>query len=221
MVRSDAISFAYGKSEIIKSLSFSVNDGECLVFAGPNGCGKSTALGIISGALKSSSGTVQTNGKIGYIPQGSALLEDATVEENLRFFAKLAKSSVPKELPFSVSEYMSKRVSHLSGGMKKQVSIACALIGAPKIILLDEPCAALDIAFRDELTDIIAEWKRQGKTVIYVGHDPNEFYTFFDTIIFFDKPPLTYSRAEIGEQAKSAETFAQFYKETLLNIKRK
>lgn len=221
MIRSDGISFAYGKSEIIESLCFSAEDGECLVFAGPNGCGKSTALGIISGALKSSSGSVTSNGKIGYIPQGSALLEDATVEENLRFFAKLAKSSIPKTLPFSVSEYMNKRVSRLSGGMKKQVSIACALTGDPKIILLDEPCAALDIAFRDELIVTIEDWKRRGKTVVYVGHDPNEFYTFFDTIIFFDKPPLTYRRTEIGEQAKTAEAFAKFYKETLLNIKRK
>ncbi len=221
MIRSDGISFSYGKSEILKSLRFSAEDGECLVFAGPNGSGKSTALGIISGALKSSSGIVHANGKIGYIPQGSALLEDATVEENLRFFAKLSKSSVPETLPFSVSEYMNKRVARLSGGMKKQVSIACALIGDPQIILLDEPCAALDITFRDELIGIIEEWKREGKTVIYVGHDPNEFYTFFDTLIFFANPPLTVKRREIEAQTKTAESFAKFYKDTLLNIKRK
>ncbi|MBQ8250148.1 MAG: ABC transporter ATP-binding protein [Clostridia bacterium] len=221
MIRSDGISFSYGKSEILKSLSFSAEDGECLVFAGPNGSGKSTALGIISGALKSSSGTVHANGKIGYIPQGSALLEDATVKENLRFFAKLSKSSVPETLPFSVSEYMNKKVAKLSGGMKKQVSIACALIGDPQIILLDEPCAALDITFRDELIGIIEKWKREGKTVVYVGHDPSEFYTFFDTIIFFDNPPLTVSRREIDTQTKTAEAFAEFYKDTLLNIKRK
>ena len=105
--------------------------------------------------------------------------------------------------------------------MKKQVSIACALIGDPNLILLDEPCAALDIAFRDEMISIIEDWKASKKSVIYVGHDPAEFYSFYDKIIFIDEVPKSYTRNELEGQGISTEAqFISFYKDSLLNIRR-
>ncbi len=221
MISVNNLSFSYGKHHVFSNLSFNVEAGKCLVLAGPNGSGKSTALSIISGALKATDGTVEIDGKVGYIPQGTALLEDATVKENLKFFSKLSKSAVPETLPFSVEKYLDRKVSNLSGGMKKQVSIACALIGDPMLILLDEPCAALDIAFRDEMISIIKSWKEAGKSVIYVGHDPAEFYGFFDTVIFLDKDPRTFTREEIAKQVGDEASFVGFYKDILLSIDRK
>jgi len=222
MITVNKLSFSYGKHKVLDELCFSVKGGECLVLAGPNGSGKSTALSIISGALKASDGSVTINGKVGYVPQGTALLEDATVEENLKFFSKLAKGHIPESLPFSVETYLKRKVSRLSGGMKKQVSIACALIGDPQVILLDEPCAALDIAFRDEMISIIEKWKQEGKAVIYVGHDPAEFYSIYDSVIFLDKPPKTFNRDELEKQYTNGEKdFVAFYKETLSVIERK
>lgn len=176
---------------------------------------------MLAGILKPSSGKITAHGRIGYMPQGSALLEDATVEENLNFFASLAKTSVPRELPFSVESYKKKLVSTLSGGMKKQVSIACAAIGDPQIMLLDEPCAALDITFRDEMISLVEKWKSEGKTVIYVGHDPAEFYSFFDTLVYVAPTPLICKKETLQDPGKSLEEFTKFYKANLENLKRK
>ena len=215
MLQANNLSFSYGKNKIIEGVSLRAAPGECLVIAGPNGCGKSTLLSILAGILKPQAGSVTADGKIGYVPQSSALLEDATAEENLRFFAGLAKSAVPDTLPFSIEKYKNKKVSRLSGGMKLQVSIACALMGEPTVLLLDEPCASLDITFREEMTALIAQWKSEGKTVVYVGHDPAEFYPFFDSILFLAPSPLMRTRAEIGQDAGDAEAFTALYKSIL------
>ncbi len=215
------ISFSYGRKTVFEKLSFSVAPGECVVIAGPNGCGKSTALSVIAGALKPSCGTVSCEGKLGYVPQGSALMEDATVMENLRFFASVSHGTVPEKLPFSVDAFRKKKVSRLSGGMKKQVSIAAALLGDPDVILLDEPSSALDISFRDEMTELIKEWLAAGKAVVYVGHDPYEFHSFFNKIVFLDDVPVTYCRSELCPEGSDSEEFSRIYKNTLKNIRRK
>lgn len=217
MIRANNLSFSYGKSKIIEGISFQAAPCQCLVIAGPNGCGKSTLLSILAGILKPQAGSVTADGKIGYVPQGSALLEDATVEENLRFFAGLAKSTVPAALPFSVEEHKKQKVSRLSGGMKMQVSIACAMMGDPTVLLLDEPCSSLDITFREEMAVLIAQWKSEGKTVLYVGHDPAEFYPFYDSILFLTPSPLLRTRPEIDQEAGNAEAFAALYK-TILSM---
>ena len=164
--------------------------------AGANGSGKSTLLKLLAGVLRPDTGTVQVKGSIGFAPQGTALFEDMTVMDNLRFFAGLKKCAVPESLPFGVERYGKTRVSKLSGGMKKQVSIACALLGEPQILLLDEPCAALDIEYRQELVQLILEKKSQGCAIVYVGHEPLEFSPFYDRIVFFGDGYKEFSRQQ-------------------------
>ncbi len=218
MIRVDGISFSYGKNHVLDGLSFTVGDGECAVLAGPNGSGKTTALAVIAGIIKPSSGAVHIDGGVGYVPQGDALLPDATVGENLRFFASLAGAPVPGSLPFAVESYKKKRASRLSGGMKKQVSIACAMAGEPRALLLDEPCAPLDVGFREEMAALIALWKRERRAVVYVGHDPDEFFPFFDRIVLLGTPPRIYERADVpGDEAG----FLSFYKSKQREIERK
>ncbi len=221
MIRVEDVSFSYGKHAILKDLSFSAKAGECVVLAGPNGSGKSTMLSILTGVIKPDSGKTELNGKIGFVPQGSALFEDCTVEENLGFFANIAHAEIPEKLPFSVEQIKKRRVSQLSGGMKKQASIACAFLGDPQIILLDEPCAALDIDFRDEMIGIVKAWKAEGRCVVYVGHDPREFYETFDRIVFLDDKPVVYNRADIAEHLESEKQFETLYKDVISKITRK
>ncbi len=216
MLTLNGVSFSYGRKKIIEDLSFSVAQGECVVLAGPNGSGKSTALSIIAGVLKPSRGTVDVKGKLGYVPQGSALLEDATVKENLKFFASVTHGQIPEKLPFSVEKYLKKKVSRLSGGMSKQVSIACALLGDPNIILLDEPCAALDISFRDEMIKLVCSWKEEGKAIVYVGHDPAEFYPFYDKLVLPGISRTVLTRGVDDAEADTEEKFVRFYKEYIL-----
>lgn len=185
MIKLDKISFFYGKTKVLNNISLTAENGKCIVIAGPNGSGKSTLLSIIAGARKASDGKAEISDKIGYVPQGIALFEDLSVKENVSFFASVNKTKLPDlgSLPFNLKPIANKKVSKLSIGMKKRVSIVCALVSDPSVIILDEPCAALDIIYRDELLELINKLKENGKTIIYVGHDFNEISRIYDTLL--------------------------------------
>jgi len=191
------VCFSYGKRKILDNLSFTVEPGECVVLAGPNGSGKSTALSILAGVFRASSGEVHAEGPIGFIPQGTALFEDMSVGDNLRFFGK-SSAEADSSLPFGVEQMWKTRVSKLSGGMKKRVSIAAALQGDPKLLLFDEPCAALDMEYREELIALIHTLKARGCMIVYVSHDPLEISSFYDKLIFFGDTLATYTRAQLS-----------------------
>ena len=221
MIEINNISFAYGKNRrkktVVENLAFRASPGECVVLAGPNGAGKSTVLSIAAGILKPDTGTVKKSGPAAYVPQGTALPEDMTVDECLRFFAGLCKCEVPDSLPFSVNEIKKQKISSLSGGMKKQLSIACATLSAPPIILLDEPCAALDMVFRDEMIKTVIEWKKKNKAIVYVGHDPAEFFSFFDTVVFLGKSVSVHKKQDLARGAADLQSFTDFYRSALLS----
>ncbi len=211
----DGVSFSYKKKRVLDGLSFRAAPGECVVLWGANGVGKSTVLSLAAGVLSPDGGTIVRDGGVGYVPQGVALPEDMTVSECLRFFARLKGCEVPRELPFSVEAVRGKRISALSGGMKKQVSIACAMPGDPAVILLDEPCAALDLVFRDEMLRAVEGWKAAGKTILYVSHDPAEFYSCFDALLMLGREQRLITRASLGEIADDPIQLAAFCKNAL------
>ena len=202
VVKAEHISFSYSRKPLLEDLSFSAEAGECTVLAGPNGSGKSTALALTAGILKPDSGSITLTGRLGFVPQGTALFEDMTVRDNLAFFASLAKTSVPKELPFDILRYKKYKVSALSGGTKKRVSIACALLGDPEVLLFDEPCAGLDILYRDELAALIGGRKAAGCAILYVGHEPSEFAPFYDRLVCLGNgSAVTRTREELSGSA--------------------
>lgn len=203
------VSFSYGKRKILTDFSLTVSPGECVVLAGSNGRGKSTALSLIAGVLRPDSGEVHISGKIAYVPQGSALFEDMTVAENLSFFASLAKVPVPDVLPFHLNAYLKTKVAKLSGGLKKQLSIACALFGDPTLILLDEPCAGLDVVYRSELIDMITSLKQNGREIVYVGHDPMEFYSFCDRVLFLGERSELYTKDRLSDGTADPIRFSE------------
>ncbi|MBR6270959.1 MAG: ABC transporter ATP-binding protein [Lachnospiraceae bacterium] len=184
MINAENISFSYNRRQLFSNLSFHVGQGECLALCGPNGCGKSTMVSLLGGILKPATGKISVNGAVSVIPQGTALFEDMSVSDNIAFFAGLNKHEPPKALPFSLDRFREKRLSTLSGGYKKLVSIACALINNPVNVLFDEPFAGLDPGYQEELTDLIIHLKNSGCSIVYVGHDPLEYVKFFDQILF-------------------------------------
>ena len=221
MVTVQHVEFSYGKRRILNGFSMTAEPGECVVFAGHNGAGKSTALSLIAGVLRPDSGTLCVEGKVGLVPQGTALFEDMSVGDNLRFFADLAGCQVPEELPFGVQRHKKTRVARLSGGMKKQVSIACALLGDPQILLLDEPCAGLDVVYRAELIELIRTLKREGRTVIYVSHEPMEFADIYDKLVFFGEETILHTREDLsGNPAEENRLYARFAELFRMNDRR-
>lgn len=184
MIELSHLTFSYGKSKpnILTNVSLIAEDGKCTVLCGENGAGKSTLVGLLAGILQPSGGTVRHTGRLGYLPQESALFDDMSARDNLKFFAKLYGVTLPKdsELPFGVSNFLGKKAGELSGGMKKRLSLACMLIGKPDTLLLDEPSAALDSEHRKELMQLLWSLRRDGKCILYIGHDVKEYRELCD-----------------------------------------
>ena len=180
MIRADGLFLAYGKKTVLENASFHIDKGAFVALTGDNGSGKSTLLSAIAGALTPQHGTLQVNGRVGYIPQGSGLMEELTFRDNLRFFARLAGVKVPTVLPFGAENLLKTKVQDMSGGMKKLCSIICGVVSDPEILLLDEPCASLDQDHKKMLLDYLRQSKEKGITIVYVGHDPSEYESLAD-----------------------------------------
>ena len=174
--------------------------GTVAAIIGKNGCGKSTLLAVAAGVLRPDSGRVQINNqdpakhpelrrRIGYLAQGDSLFEELSVGDNLRFWGSAAglRSAAVANNPFAqlleLGEFWDKRVSRLSGGMRRRAAICAALLHDPEYILLDEPFSGLDMLYRQELGCFLGKIKEMGKTIIYTTHSPEELAALGDTAL--------------------------------------
>lgn len=180
----------YGKREILRGVNLSINFSSCVGILGGNGSGKTTLLSILAGIIKADAGSFNCEGfdllkdvgrrrfLVGIIPQDNPLIEELNCYDNLRLWynkkalEKATASGIVKKL--GVSDYLYQRVSKLSTGMKKRLSIACAVAHNPKVILMDEPSAALDLIAKDIIHNYIKEFVKDGGIVVLVTHDEGE-----------------------------------------------
>lgn len=192
----------YGKKKAVDDLSFTIEDGEIFGFLGPNGAGKSTTMNIITGCLSATEGTVVIDGNdifeeaykakknVGYLPEQPPLYMDMTVEEYLRFVAeakKVKKDKLPEEVDrvmkkSSILDVHNRMIKTLSKGYKQRVGIAQALIGNPKVIILDEPTVGLDPRQILEIRDLIRNLGKE-HTVILSSHILQEVNSVCDKIM--------------------------------------
>lgn len=195
----------YGVKKAVDNISFTVNDGEILGFLGPNGAGKSTTMNILTGYISSTDGEVLINGidildnptaakkEIGYLPEIPPLYPDMSVKEYLNFVYDLKKCKIPREAHIEevcklvkITDVMGRLIKHLSKGYRQRVGMAQALIGNPKILILDEPTVGLD---PKQILDIRNLIKRLGKkhTVILSSHILSEIQAVCDRIVIINK----------------------------------
>lgn len=181
---------SYGNNHVLNGISFSVEAGKCVAILGRNGCGKSTLLSILAGVQKCDSGELLIDGhplfnrpadlrrNIGYVPQGTPLIEELTARDNLLLW--YSKAELRHELSggvldlLGIGEFLKTPVSRMSGGMKKRLSIGCAMQTRPPVLLLDEPCAALDIECKERILRYLSDYKSRGGTLVLISHDPME-----------------------------------------------
>ena len=186
------ITKSYGrKNVVLKDASFQASQGEYIAIVGANGCGKSTLLGILSGSLKADGGNLLVDGKepfnsrvfsryIGFVPQENPLMENLSVYDNLKFWycdtGRSLKQDLVNGVPavLGVSQYLHKTVDKLSGGMKKRLSICCALAKNPPVLILDEPGASLDIVCKQDIMNYLSAYTGSGGTVIITSHEEGE-----------------------------------------------
>lgn len=176
-IKVENISKSYGKQKILKNVSFELEEGTCSCITGRNGCGKTTLLSILMGVEKADSGRVlwpARNYSIGYLPQINPLMEDMSVLDNLKLWADNKDYMQDALTRFELSEIKGKRVSKLSGGMKRRLAIACALVNKPRLLVMDEPTAALDIVYKKIIHDEMIRFMNEGGTIVMVTHEKEE-----------------------------------------------
>ena len=177
----------YGKKQVLTGATVSADGGMCVGILGGNGSGKSTLFSILAGIQPANSGRFLYEGKdlfqysrersrlVGYVPQGTPLIEELTAYDNLLLW--YSKAALKAELQngliaqLGIQDFLKVPVNKLSGGMKKRLSIACAMAGRPPILLLDEPMAALDIICKQTIADYIKSHKEKGGIVFIATHD--------------------------------------------------
>lgn len=181
---------SYGKKTPLVDVDFCVLPSQCVGILGKNGSGKSTLLSILAGVQRCDSGeflldeeNLLCNAKklsetVGYVPQGTPLLEELSARDNLllwydrKTLKEELESGVLKML--GIDEFINVPVRKMSGGMKKRLSIGCSVAKNPKLLLLDEPCAALDLVCKHSINEYLAKFKAEGGSLILATHDESE-----------------------------------------------
>lgn len=205
MLTLDGVTKRYGSRTAVDHLDLSVNRGEILGLLGPNGAGKTTTMHMAIGLLPPDSGRVSVEGlgsprvplvrrAIGIAPQSLALYDLLTAEENLHFFADihglsrtLAKQRVDWALSLvALSDRRRDRVGTFSGGMKRRINLAAALLHEPRIVLLDEPTVGVDPQSRNAIFDSILQLKAAGLTIVYSTHYMEEAVRLCDRVAIVD-----------------------------------
>ncbi|MEK4145030.1 MULTISPECIES: ABC transporter ATP-binding protein [Paenibacillus] len=197
----------YENKLTVDHVNVTIQAGEIFGLLGPNGAGKSTTISMICGLLKIDSGDIVIDGlsvssyalevkkKIGLVPQDLALYNTMTAAENVTFFGrlyglrgKLLKERVAEALAFTgLSDRAKEKPATFSGGMKRRLNIACAIMHHPKLIIMDEPTVGIDPQSRNHILESVKELNRLGSTVIYTSHYMEEVAAICDRVAIMDK----------------------------------
>jgi ABC-2 type transport system ATP-binding protein len=206
MIRAHDLRKAYAKIQAVDGVSLELVAGETFGLLGPNGAGKTTTIHMLIGALRPDYGEVSINGstdptradvrrQIGVAPQVEALYDELSAAENLSFFGKLyglAGVRLKERVSWCVdlaglTARAGDRVKKYSGGMKRRLNLACALVHDPPVLLLDEPTAGVDPQSRNHLLDSIEEFARAGRTILYTTHYMEEAERLCDRVAIMDQ----------------------------------
>ena len=207
IIKLDKISLSFGKRKILDNINFSVNEGQILGLLGPNGVGKSTIFNLITGLIKPDYGIITIEStkvndypiylrtkkfKIGYVPQYGGYFHDLTLMENLIAIGEILVPDIKIRnekinsliANFELDSLRDIRASYLSGGQKKKLVIALSLLGSPKILLLDEPFAALDVLTIKMLQEIIVNLQNEHNiSIILCDHQARDLLHCVDSAI--------------------------------------
>lgn len=182
----------YGKKKILCGVSFEAKAGECIGIAGANGCGKTTLLSILAGVVQPDRGSICFDGEeavgksrvfarcAAFVPQENPLIPELSAWDNYRLWFRGDKRSLEESLSSGIgktmglSGFLKTPAGKLSGGQKKRLSIAAALSRKAKVLILDEPGAALDLEAKETILSYLEEYRAQGGTVILTSHELTE-----------------------------------------------
>jgi linearmycin/streptolysin S transport system ATP-binding protein len=197
----------YGERLAVDGISFQVARGECVGLLGPNGAGKTTTVSMITGLLRPDAGEVRIDGapisgdadprkrKLGLVPQELALYEELSARDNLRVFGALyglTGAALAREVErvlelVSLADRHRHPVSTFSGGMKRRLNLAAALLHGPELLILDEPTVGVDPQSRNAIFDNLEKLRASGMTLVYTTHYMEEAERLCDRIVIVDQ----------------------------------
>ena len=235
VIKVEKLSKKIKDKEILRNISFEINDGECVALIGPNGAGKTTLIDCLLGDKFVSSGQIAIQGfaptdprlkqLISVLPQENTVVQDLKVKELLSFFQSiypncLSNQEIDDLLRFS-DKQKNQLAGKLSGGQKRLFSFVLALIGRPKILFLDEPTAAMDTSTRQHFWEIVNQLKKNGITIVYSSHYIEEVEHTADRILVLHKGELirdTTPYAMRGEEQEKHFTVPLTYQEVISTL---
>ncbi|MBZ2082623.1 MAG: ABC transporter ATP-binding protein [Streptococcus halitosis] len=235
VIKVEKLSKKIKDKEILRNISFEINDGECVALIGPNGAGKTTLIDCLLGDKFMSSGQVAIQGfaptdprlkqLISVLPQENAVVQSLKVKELLSFFKSLYPDSLSDKEIDDLLRFSDKQKNQLagklSGGQKRLFSFVLSLIGRPKILFLDEPTAAMDTSTRQHFWEIVDRLKQNGVTIVYSSHYIEEVEHTADRILVLHKGELirdTTPYAMRGEEQEKHFTVPLTYQEVIRTL---
>lgn len=235
VIKVEKLSKKIKDKEILRNISFEINDGECVALIGPNGAGKTTLIDCLLGDKFMSSGQIAIQGfaptdprlkqLISILPQENTVVQSLKVKELLSFFKSLYPDSLSDKEIDDLLKFSDKQKNQLagklSGGQKRLFSFVLALIGRPKILFLDEPTAAMDTSTRQHFWEIVNQLKKNGVTIVYSSHYIEEVEHTADRILVLHKGELirdTTPYAMRGEEQEKHFTVPLTYQEVISTL---
>ena len=235
VIKVEKLSKKIKDKEILRNISFEINDGECVALIGPNGAGKTTLIACLLGDTFVSSGQIAIQGfaptdprlkqLISILPQENTVVQDLKVKELLSFFQSIYPNSLSNQEIDDLLRFSDKQKNQLagklSGGQKRLFSFVLALIGRPKILFLDEPTAAMDTSTRQHFWEIVNQLKKNGVTIVYSSHYIEEVEHTADRILVLHKGELirdTTPYAMRGEEQEKHFTVPLTYQEVISTL---
>jgi ABC-2 type transport system ATP-binding protein len=236
LITTQQLDYQYQKNQpVLKQINLTIKHGVITGLLGINGAGKSTLISLLTGQLKTQSGSIKIFGKnynqhrfeilrqIALVPQGYAFYPSLNVEENLLFFANLRtdlknkQSRLSDALTFCQLEKFSKTPANkLSGGLKRRLNLAIGIINKPKLLFLDEPTVGIDPLSRDFILKAIQKLKDTGVSIIYTSHHMTEIEILCEQIIILNKGVIRYQ----GNLEKLKNQQNYYFSATLDNPKK-
>lgn len=226
MIVAKQVSKRYGRALVVDSVSFEVAKGDVFGLVGPNGAGKSTVLSMVTTVLRPTSGDILVSGcsvtreadkirsMVGYVPQEIALYHSLSVRDNLRFWGRVSGGKLTASRLSLVSsilgldDWHGHKVSRLSGGLKRRLNIAVALLHDPQILIMDEPTLGVDIKTKRVIAGFIRQMAAEGKTVVYTSHDIQEIQYLCNKIAILNNGGLLFAGTLAEARLKAKEECA-------------
>ena len=224
-VEVDRVTKLYGSLRALDEASFTVARGEMFGMIGPDGAGKTTAIRILCGLLRPTSGSVRVlghdpvrehrriTGAVGYLSQRFSLYGDLTIDENIAFFAELhgVRDYGPARNRLlditQLTRFRARRADRLSGGMKQKLALACTLVHEPEVLVLDEPTTGVDPVARREFWKLLSEFLSRGLTILMATPYLDEAERCGRVVLLHEGRVLAIDRPETLQQTLSGRLF--------------